>query len=98
MADSTWHQAYVTLLDTLRAAQEQRHVRPEFVTDDEGAPELGWVIYERNRMLETVNQLREASGSQPVDLDAVMRAETSACGHSDYTSKFAIRCADLVIA
>lgn len=98
MAENAWHQAYVTLLDTLRAAQKDRHHRSDFVTDLDGTPELGWVLYERACMLEAVNELRAKADANPVALEALMAAETSACGHSDYTSKFAIRCADLVVA
>lgn len=98
MSDNRWHQAYLTLLDTLRMSQREREKRSEFVTDADGGQELGWVIFERERMLEAVNALRSQANTAPVDLDAVVRAESSACGHSDYTSKFAIRCADLVVA
>ena len=98
MADNPWHQAYVALLDTLRSAQKERDRRSDFVTDADGTQELGWVLFERGRMLDAVNTLRARSNAAPVDLEALVAAETSACGHSDYTSKFAIRCADLVIA
>ncbi|WP_311879127.1 hypothetical protein [Microbacterium forte] len=98
MTENTWHQAYLSLLETLRTAQQERDRRMDFVRADDGSQELGWVIFERGRMLDAVNKLRDQSNAAPVDLDDVVRAETSACGHSDYTSKFAIRCADLVLA
>lgn len=98
MPENTWQIAYLSLLDALRTAQQERDRRMDFVTVGDGSQELGWVIYERERMLEAVNALRRQTNAAPVALEALVRAETIACGHSDYTSKFAIRCADLVLA
>lgn len=95
---NAWRAAYDSLLEVLQAAQQERGRRGEFVPGPDGREELAWVIYERQRMLDAVNELRAKAASSPVTLDAVIRAETTACGHSDYTSKFAIACADLVAA
>lgn len=75
-----------------------RYRRQEFVKLEDGDTELGWVLYEREQVLAAVNALRADAGKAPVSSDQLRAAETRACGHVDYTSKFAIGCADLVAA
>ena len=76
---------------TLTRAQQERHLRDEFVDG-----ELGWVAHERNVMLTAVNEARAAQALPPVPIAAIERVEGSATGHSDYTRKFAWYCAELV--
>lgn len=72
-------------LAKLVEAQKQRHTR-----DD-------WIEFERTTLFEAVNQERASRGLPPVSLADVMRVESFACGHVDYSSKFALYCAELVL-
>lgn len=77
---------------TLTQAQAERHLREELVDG-----ELGWIRYERETMHAAVNQARSDRGLPPVPIEAVDRVEQQATGHSDYTKKFALYCAELVL-
>jgi hypothetical protein len=79
-------------LAVLADAMQERAAR-EYVTSGE----LGWVIYERRTMHLAVNYARAGAGKQPLPIDAVERVESIAEGHSDYGSKFALYCAELVL-
>jgi len=98
MTARTWSQDLEYLRTTLTRAQQTRYRRQEFGQLEHGNTELGWVLYEREQMLAAVNALHAAAGKAPVSSDQLQAAESSACGHVDYTSKFAIGCADLVAA
>lgn len=87
-----------SLMSTLVRAQAERSQRDDFVRLADGGSELGWVLYEREQMLTAVNTLRADSGKGSASIDAVQIAERRARGHVDYAWKFAIGCADLVIA
>lgn len=52
---------------------------------------------EINFMHHAVNHRRSERGLPNVDRDAIVRVEQWACGHSDYSSKFALYCAELVL-
>lgn len=78
--------------DTLTTAQEERPQRQDIVDG-----ELDWIRYERATMHNAVNQVRENYGLPLVPLAAVERVEQMACGHSDYTHKFAWYCAELAL-
>lgn len=56
-----------------------------------------WVEQERNTMFEEVNRQRGVRGLPSVLLKDLMKAETMVCGHFDYSSKFALYCAELVL-
>lgn len=45
-----------------------------------------------------VNAVRADRGKPAVDLARIREAENRALGHSDYVAKFAIGCAELIIA
>ena len=77
----------------LITASERRDERAEFNPE---SGELEWVIHERRVMLGVTNRLRAGRGLRPVEEVAIVRAETSAMGHSDYVQKFALSCAELV--
>ncbi|MFJ4902902.1 hypothetical protein [Streptomyces sp. NPDC088727] len=79
----------------LERAAEERELRPELVPGPDG-PECQWVAYERTKMLMAVNASRSERGLKEVTEKAVIKVERLAVGHSDYTLKYAIGCADLV--
>lgn len=83
------------LVETLAEAQAERPQREG--SDALGNPE--WVSYERSVMIDaTIAQL--IRHRLPIDADgaakAVVAAEQQATGDSDYTSKWAIGCAEYV--
>lgn len=47
--------------------------------------------------LDEVNEHRALLGKPPVDAAAIERVERWALGHSDYSSKFALYCAELAL-
>ncbi|MCE4026215.1 hypothetical protein LXM50_09530 [Microbacterium sp. Au-Mic1] len=96
MPARTWKQDLDDLLAVLRRTQAVRDERREFVKTPDGTAQLGWVLYEREQMFAAVNGLRAKAGKDPVALEKLTSAETRAAGHIDYTSKFAMGCADLV--
>lgn len=88
-----WRSAFDDLLATLRGEQKFRNERGEWIDG-----ELQWMRLEREAMVDRVNVLRARRGATPVALDAVCAKEQLASGHIDYTTKFALGCADLVVA
>jgi hypothetical protein len=76
-----------SILATLSAQQEHRH---EYDCN-------GWIAAERRVMHVAVNEWRVQLGRPPIDIAAIQRVEQWACGHSDYSSKFALYCAELVL-
>jgi len=92
-----WRENLEALRQVLVTAQAERSKRQEWVASEDGTPgELGWVLFEREQMLQAVNDLRTRAGKTPVSAEQVTQAEQRAMGHVDYTTKFAIACADLV--
>jgi hypothetical protein len=87
-----------SLYKELAEAQAQRDRRPDLIDGPHG-PECAWVIHEREVMLGAVNRLRAGidAGLPPVAMAEVERADQLACGHVDYSRKFAWRCAELVL-
>jgi hypothetical protein len=91
----------------LLKAQTQRNKRDGLVDlpKIEGAifdkvPE--WNVYELNIMLEAVNKVRNDNyhvlNEKPyVTLDDIRRVERGAVGHSDYSHKFSLYCAELAL-
>lgn len=84
-------------LAVLRREASRRHLRTELVELMPGLHEPAWVRAERRAMWIVVDELRRARGLPSVSLDDVWRAETLACGHIDYLTKYAMHCADLVL-
>ena len=82
--------AFHELHRVLVAAQERRRALTGFIDG-----EAEWVVYERIVMHAAPNLIRERAGKPDVPMAAIRRAEQSACGHSDYTKKFALGCAEL---
>ena len=81
---------------TLAAAQVHRQTMRDMVDTDCG-PELGWVAFEKDAMLKAVNIERYTRGLPSITRAQITRVENSACGHIDYSAKFAMYCADLVL-
>lgn len=82
------------LLSALQVAQKERPQRLD--NDGSGLPE--WIAYELGVMHGMVNQLREELGLPPVGIEQVEAVEQQAVGHSDYSTKFALYCAELVLS
>ena len=80
--------------EVLIEASAERQSRPDMV-EDEGTREPGWVVHERAVMRQEVDSVRAARAMPPISDAAMQRAEALALGHSDYTRKFALGCADL---
>ena len=55
-----------------------------------------WILAERGCVMREVNRQRKLLAYKPISLAAVERAESTACGHSGYVSKYAHAAADLV--
>lgn len=57
-----------------------------------------WILSERECVMREVNHQRLLLllAYEPIAITAVERAERTACGHSDYVSKYAHAAADLV--
>lgn len=58
---------------------------------------IEWIERERKVMFDEVNLQRSKRNKSPVSLPEVVKVETMACGHIDYSSKFALYCAELVL-
>lgn len=87
------------MLKTFQDAAKERPKREEHVPRP-GEPtwtEPGWVAFERDTMLTAVNKERSARGFDPVSLQMFMRVEQLAVGHSDYSTKLALYCAELAV-
>ena len=82
------------LLKVLSTAQEKR---PSLRNSVEVDGELAFVHYERHQIYDAVLRERQRLGKPPVALSAVKRVEQLAMGHFDYSSKFALYCAELVL-
>lgn len=75
---------FLELLRVLEAAQKER------------GSDLSWIVYERRMMWQAVNRLRHDRGRPALAVEDVERAERMAVGHTDYSRKFALYCAELV--
>ena len=71
------------MLDVLSAAQSDRSRRAD------------WVAYEQQVMFVAVNEERRVRRLPPVFIDDILRVERMAVGHVDYSTKFALYCAEL---
>lgn len=81
---------YDRMYAALTAAQAERPNRQAMIGDE---PE--WVRYERDAMWNEVNAVRAENGQRPALLTDILAAEQQAVGHSDYTQKYALYCAEL---
>ena len=77
------------LHDMLVMAQKERPSREKVV---DGEPE--WVYFERDVMLMAMQDI--CPQGTIITMKEVVRAETSALGHCDYTRQFAVNCAKIM--
>lgn len=85
------------LARTLAAGREEQIAeRPRLSGRIGNEPE--WVVAEREFLRARVNAARADKGKPAVDIARIREAESRALGHSDYVAKFAIGCAELIIA
>lgn len=98
-----WTTVYENLKATLSAAASRRDSHadahaPVVSVDADGEPTQVpfFIDFEMRAMLAQINDHRARHGHDPVVLADVARVERRACGHSDYSSKYALYCADLV--
>ena len=83
--------------EILAKAMQKRGSRQELVRDPfESYRTPGWVLFERETMLNAINAERQAAGLPAILIDAVVNVERRACGHSDYQWKFSLYCSELV--
>ena len=75
----------------LAGLQKDRDSRSEWV-EWRGGQELAWHVYEMEGLLKKVNEVRTGAA---LDMDALVRVERMARGHSDYSHKLAIYAAEL---
>lgn len=59
--------------------------------------EPAWAVFEVESMHDTINRLRASNGQPGITMDDVWTAEGLAKGHSDYSIKFALYCAELAL-
>lgn len=74
--------------DLLRSLSRQQAKRDQYA-------ESRWIEAERAVMHRETNRWRATFGLPPVEVSAIERVERWACGHSDYSSKFALYCAEI---
>lgn len=85
------------MLNKLSKAQEKRKFLTDKVKSEHDRFHIyKWILYERETMLDGVNEERIKRGRTPIIMNDIIRAEKQAIGHSDYSSKFALYCAELV--
>lgn len=84
------------ILDKLVDAVAERKARPEEITTENGR-EFAWIVHERETVFNAVTQERAKLGKAAIPITEVIRVERMAVGHSDYTTKFALYCAELVL-
>lgn len=60
-------------------------------------PDLTWVEAEAAAMCIAVNRDRASLGKSPLDRARYVRMEMGCAGHSDYHSKLALGCMELVL-
>lgn len=92
MNPSDFQKIRLELLHTLDAAQQLRYKRPRQVW---GVSE--WAAFERLKMWEAVNKYRLQRNKVSILIDRIKCVERIAFGHSDYSEKFALYCAELVV-
>ena len=81
-------------LKILRELATKRHERIDFVHDHTGKQESSWIVYERESLWSRVNIERSNRGIQHITLKDFIRKENQAVGHSDYSNKLALYCAE----
>lgn len=85
----------------LAQAQKERPAREgQYVTviiRGHSYQEPAWAVFEMETMLGAVNKVRASVGHPEATMDDLWMAEGLAKGHSDYSPKFALYCAELAL-
>lgn len=90
------HRLHMTRFEELRKALVQAQALRQWMPmEDDKTPY--WNTYEMLTVWGLVNQFRKALDKGPVLWENVVRVEQMAAGHVDYTKKFALYCAELVL-
>ena len=93
--DSKLHQNLIADFEAyLEDLQKDRKTRPE-IKEFNGEPLPEWAIYEIESMFDRVNQIRRDLGLDTCPIKDVLTADHMAAGHSDYSHKFALYCAEI---
>ena len=86
------------ILDALGKAQEKRNdLQGRVESEHDHFPIERWVLHEREVMFDMVARERAMLGKGPIPITEVVKVERMAQGHSDYSSKYALYCAELVL-
>lgn len=64
---------------------------------DKRGQDLSWIEREEQFMFDLVNDERTRRGLSPIALEHVLMRARWATGHVDYSSKFALYCAELAL-
>lgn len=86
------HILHDVFIKKLSAEQKHRETRNKIING-----ESEWVVAERQFMIDLTQKTRKEIGFEPVEESLILRAEREACGHSDYSSKFALYCAEIAL-
>jgi len=80
--------------DMLAAEQEKRPKRDKYVQwGNDTVP--AWLKAELEMLLREINSQRDAADLPALNMRDLRRVETMACGHTDYSHKLALYCAEL---
>lgn len=81
----------------LCGAAEMRPKRSVLHFDPLNGAEPEWAAAERSLMWQSVNAERNRHGLPAIGDELVRRAESLACGHVDYGSKWSFYCAEIAL-
>lgn len=92
-------QALLAKTATAKERDKRQAMVPDPDDHDHRIPwrEPAWALHERQIMCDEVNRLRATRGRPPVTTKDIMKVERCAAGHSDYSSKFSLYCAEIVM-
>lgn len=94
----TLHERFKNILTKAQSARDS-HNTPVPHTNCFGQKTIlpAWVINEIKFMTDAINKVKKENGQTDfVTFADVERVEAEACGHSDYSRKFALYCSELV--
>lgn len=91
-----WRRAFRSLDQTLNRAVSQRSKRNEIVRIGQ-FPHMAWELYERDVMLNAVNNIRAKHHLPLVTSEDIALLDDTASGHVDWQDKFTAACASLAV-
>jgi phosphopantetheine adenylyltransferase len=78
--------------------EDRKHLDNSYnLKDEDGFPISQVVAYERERLFEEINRIREKEGLSPIEKKQVNQADTLATGHIDFYSKLCTYSAELTM-